>query len=165
MPDDNSSCRLNISIDPPTQAHMFAELELMVITTINNYLINEFEEHRLDEKSFTKLVDKWTRSGRSKPREFMFDLRTQLAIVKANLITFRFYGKYQGDYLRIGAVLAGWEVTAGNMIRRTFCHPDTEIEKYFVDILHIFELLGAPVLTFAKLQHLQYRIRCQMASP
>ena len=144
-----------ISLDTTTQARLYAELELMVTTTINAYLMIESQESRVDKKSVAKILERWIKSSRSKPKEFMFDLKTQLVIVKANLSTLRFHGPAQGDYLRIDAMLTSWMTLATNLSRRTLCNPDTEIQKYFIDILDILELLGAPEHTFVKLQQLQ----------
>ncbi|MCJ1435255.1 hypothetical protein MMC27_004627 [Xylographa pallens] len=144
-----------ISLDTMTQARLYAELELMVTTAINAYLMIESKESRMDQKSVAKILERWIKSGRSKPKEFMYDLETQLVIVKANLSTLRFHGPAQGDYLRIDAMLASWMALAMKLSRRTLCNPDTEIRKYFIDILDILELLGAPEHTFVKLQQLQ----------
>ncbi|MCJ1318816.1 hypothetical protein MMC15_004147, partial [Xylographa vitiligo] len=119
---------------------------------------------RVDQKSMSKIVERWTKSGRSKPKEFMFDFETQLAIVKANLSTLRFYGAAQGDYLRINGMLTGWMALATKISRRTFCNPDTEVRDFFNDILDILELFGAPEHTFVKLQHLQAAAEDEMTA-
>ncbi|MCJ1392132.1 hypothetical protein MMC18_004999 [Xylographa bjoerkii] len=162
QPDNLLECTVIISLDATTQARLYAELELMVTSTINVYLINEFKESRMDKKSLVKIIEKWTKSGRPKPLEFMYDLETQLAILKANSSTVRFHGPAQGDYLRISGILAGWAALAAKLNHRTLCNPDAEVRKYFVDILSILELLGAPEHTFVKLQHLQAAALHQM---
>ncbi|MCJ1383687.1 hypothetical protein MMC17_006801 [Xylographa soralifera] len=153
--EDPLECLVTISLDTVTQARLYAELELMVTTTINAYLIIESKECRVYEKSVAKILERWTKSGRSKPIEFMFDLETQLAVVKANLSELRFYGPAQGNYLRIDAMLTGWMALAVKFSHRTLCNPDTEVREYFNEILNILELLGAPEHTFVKLQDLQ----------
>ncbi|MCJ1403557.1 hypothetical protein MMC11_006780 [Xylographa trunciseda] len=144
-----------ISLDAPTQARLYAELELMITMTTNNYLNNELKGSRINKKSLVKIAERWIKSGRIKPIDFMFDLETQLAIVRANSSTLRFHGPAQGDYLRINATLAGWSTTVTKLNHRTLCNPDMEIRKYFDDILDMLELLGVQEHTFVKLQHLQ----------
>ncbi|MCJ1288191.1 hypothetical protein MMC26_007546 [Xylographa opegraphella] len=153
--EDPPVCPRTISLDAMTQARLYAELELMLMTTINGYLMIESEESRLDKKSVVKIMERWSKSGRSKPKDFMFDFETQLSIMKANLTTLRFHGLAQGDYLRIDAMLTGWMALAARLSRRTLCNPDVEIRNYLYNILNILELLGAPEHMFVKLQDLQ----------
>ncbi|KAH0542001.1 hypothetical protein FGG08_003550 [Glutinoglossum americanum] len=146
-----------ISLDPPAQAKLYCEVELMICVTANNYLLQQRKEGRMSVESLTKVVEAWKNKGRPQVVEFQFDQATQRDLVLYNLKTFRFYGDRAENVITINSMMFGWKTIAKEMSVRTFCYPDSMIRKHLHDIYKILELLGAPLTTFLAFQELQVK--------
>jgi hypothetical protein len=146
---------LSISIGPPEQARIYMELELMLVHTANNFLMNQFSQGRMDVDSIKKTVDSWKNKGRPVVLEFMYDQATQRDLVVANLQNFRFHGDMAGSDLRINSMLYNWKQVGNHMLIRTFCNADTVILKLLFDIEQILELLGAVEPMLIRLQQIR----------
>ena len=146
---------LSISLGPPEQARIYMELELMLVHTANNFLMNQFSQGRVDVDSFKKTVDLWKNKGRPVVTEFMYDQATQRDLVVANQQNFRFHGEKAGSDIRINSMLYNWKQVANQMVIRTFCNADTVILKLLFDIEQILELLGAGEPMMIRLQQIR----------
>jgi len=146
-----------ISLDPPAQAKLYCEVELMICVTANNYLLQQRREGRMSVESLTKVTEAWKNKGRPQVVEFQFDQATQRDLVLYNLKTFCFYGDRAENVITINSMMFGWKTIAKEMSIRTFCYPDSMIRKHLHDIYKILELLGAPLTTFLAFQELQVK--------
>jgi hypothetical protein len=146
-----------ISLDPPAQAKLYCEIELMICVTANNYLLQQRREGRMSVEALTKVTEAWKNKGRPQVIEFQFDQATQRDLVLYNLKTFRFYGDRAENVITINSMMFGWKTIAKEMSIRTFCYPDSMIRKHLHDIYKILELLGAPLTTFLAFQELQVK--------
>lgn len=146
-----------ISLDPPTQARLYSEVELMICVTANVFLMEQRREGRMSIESLVKVTDMWKSKGRPQVVEFQFDQATQRDLVLYNLKTFRFHGENADNRVAINSMMYNWKALAKEMSVRTFCTPDSVIRKHLHDIYRILELLGAPVTTFWVFQDIQVR--------
>ena len=83
-----------VLLDPPYQAKLYAEIELMISVTANKYLLDQKTFGRMSVESVEKIVKWWKSKGRPQVVDFQFDLMTQCNLVLANINTFRFYGPH-----------------------------------------------------------------------
>ena len=146
---------LSISLPPPEQARIYMEVELMLVHTANNFLMNQFSQGRIDVNSIKKTVDSWKSKGRPLVIEFMYDQATQRELVIANQHNFRFHGPTAGSEVRISSMLYNWKQVASLMSIRTFCSADTVIMKLLFDIEQVLELLGAAEPLMLRLQQIR----------
>lgn len=149
-----SKTTVPISLNPPKQAKLYAELEVMLVVTVNRYLVIQKQHNRMSVESIEDIYQQWRAKNRPQVIEFMFDQLTQLELLKANMNTFRFYGPNAGDGLHIAALLKAWHSMAKEMMVRTFCAPDSEVQKHFCHCWKMLEMFGAPMATFVALQGL-----------
>ncbi|PGH34258.1 hypothetical protein GX50_02935 [[Emmonsia] crescens] len=144
-----------ISLDPPTQAKLYSEVELMICVTANKFLLNQHKDGRISLDSVTKVTNFWTSKNRPQVVQFQFDQLTQRDLVIYNLRTFKFHGECAQNVVALNATLRNWKAIAKEMSVRTFCTPDSVIRKHMHDTHKILEMLGAPLVTFLAFQELQ----------
>ncbi|KAI9847099.1 MAG: hypothetical protein M1837_003217 [Sclerophora amabilis] len=144
-----------VSLDPPAQAKLYSEVELMICVTANTYLMQQHRLGRMSVESVYKILDFWKSKGRPQVIEFQFDQATQRDLILHNIKSFRFYGPNAENSLALNSMLYGWKALAKEMNVRTFCTPDSAIKKHLHDIYKILELLGAPLTTFLAFQEVQ----------
>ncbi|KAI4202748.1 MAG: hypothetical protein LQ346_001910 [Caloplaca aetnensis] len=147
-----------VSLSPPEQSKFYAEAELMIVATANNYLIIQKEEGRMSYESVAKITNFWAQKNRPQVIDFMFDQLTQRDLILYNLKTFRFYGPNAENPMSMNAMMNSWKTLAKEMSVRTFCTGDSTIRKQIQDIYKILELLGAPMVTFMAFQQIQVKI-------
>ncbi len=146
-----------VSLDPPLQARLYSELELMLSVTANKYIIEQRKYGRMSVESLVKITDFWKNKGRPQVIEFQFDQATQRDLILHNLHTFHFHGENGDNTVAVHSMLYCWKALAKEMAVRTFCTPDSVIRKHLHDMYRILEMLGAPLATFLAFQDLQLR--------
>ncbi|KAL8693605.1 MAG: hypothetical protein Q9218_001605 [Villophora microphyllina] len=146
-----------VSLGPPEQAKFYSDAELMICATANQYLIIQKEEGRMSFESIAKVTSVWSQKNRPQVIDFMFDQLTQRDLILYNIKTFRFYGPYAENAVKINAMLNCWKTLAKEMSVRTFCTGDSMMRKQIQDIYKILEMLGAPMVTFMAFQQIQVR--------
>jgi hypothetical protein len=151
-----------ISLDPPAQSKLYAEVELMISATANQYLMTQAQEGRMSVESLQKVTQSWMAKNRPQVVEFQFDQLTQHELVQANLRTFRFYGAHAENVITLNTMMISWRTMAKEMSVRTFCTPDSVIRKQLHDCYKVLEMLGAPVVTFLAFQEIQVRALATM---
>ncbi|KAI9657807.1 MAG: hypothetical protein M1829_006873 [Trizodia sp. TS-e1964] len=149
--------RFPISLDPPTQAKLYSEIELMICVTANAYLMMQRREGRMSVESLQRVTEFWRNKGRPQVVEFQFDQATQRDLVLYNLKSFRFYGEKAENPVALNSMMYCWKSLAKEMNVRTFCAPDSVIRKQMHDIYKILEMLGAPLTTFLAFQEIQVK--------
>ena len=83
-----------VLLDPPYQAKLYAEVELMISVTANKYLLDQKQFGRMSVESVEQVVKWWKSKGRPQVIDFQFDLMTQCNLILANIDSFRFYGPH-----------------------------------------------------------------------
>ena len=145
-----------VSLSPPEQAKLFAEVELMICSTANQYLQTQHQYGRLAPTSVSKVAQTWTAKNRPQVLEFMYDQQTQHDLVLYNLKTFRFYGPQAENSIALNAMMLAWKQLGRDLSVRTFCTPDSAVRKQLHDAYKVLEMLGAPLVTFLAFQSLQF---------
>ncbi len=146
-----------ISLDPPAQAKLYSEVELMICATANKYLMTQRKQGRMSIESIAKITTFWASKGRPQVIEFQFDQSTQRDLILYNLKTFRFYGEHAENPVSLNSMMYNWKTVAKEMAVRTFCTPDSVIRKHLHDTYQILEMLGAPLVTFLAFQEIQVK--------
>lgn len=144
-----------ISLDPPTQAKLYSEMELMICVSANQFLMEQYREGHMSAESFTKITNFWVSKNRPQVIQFQFDQATQRDLILYNMRTFHFHGECAVNSVVLNATLYNWKTMAKEMSVRTFCYPDSMIRKHMHDTHKILEMLGAPLVTFLAFQELQ----------
>ncbi|KAL9039932.1 MAG: hypothetical protein Q9214_004680 [Letrouitia sp. 1 TL-2023] len=146
-----------VSLDPPTQAKLYSDMELMICATANRFLMVQKCEGRISIESLTKVMQFWQSKNRPQVIEFMFDQATQRDLVLYNLKTVRFNGPSAEEPVKMSIMMQAWRTLAKEMNVRTFCTPDSVIRKHMFDLYKILEMLGAPMVTFMAFQEIQVK--------
>lgn len=146
-----------VSLDPPYQAKIYSEMELMVCVTANRYLVRERDAHRISAESVAKVGSYWSSKNRPQVIEFQYDQATQRDLIYYNLTTLKFHGESAESPLVLNATMYSWKTMAKEMSVRTFCAPDSQVRKHMHDTHKILEMLGAPLVTFLAFQELQLK--------
>ncbi|EEQ35075.1 hypothetical protein McanMca71_001736 [Microsporum canis] len=144
-----------ISLDPPTQAKLYSEMELMICVTANQFLISQYQAGHMSAESVNKVTNFWVSKSRPQVVQFQFDQATQRDLIIYNLRTFKFHGECAFNTVVLNATLYNWKAMAKEMSIRTFCYPDSVIRKHMHDTHKILEMLGGPLVTFLAFQELQ----------
>lgn len=143
-----------VSLNPVRQAKLYMELELLICTTANMFLLEQYKAGRMTLESLKKTKEFWKNKGRAQVIEFQFDQTTQRNLICMNQQTFKFHSDKANNILQVNAMLYAWKENARQMAIRTFCAPDTVIQKQLHDAYKLLELLGAPLPTFLALQEI-----------
>lgn len=144
-----------VSLDPPNQARLYSELELMICSIANQYLLVQKAENRMSSESVMAATELWHKKNRPQVLEFRFDQSTQWKLVWDNFKNFRFYGPNAENVMRMHAMMNSWKVMASEMSIRTFCAPDSMIKKHLNDSHMVLEMLDAPTVAFEALNRMQ----------
>lgn len=154
-PKNRPETKFPVSLQPPEQAKLYSEMELMICAAANKFLLDQKEADRISFESVQKVTNFWVSKNRPQVIDFMFDQSTQRDLVADNVKTFRFCGPSAEDPISMHTMLLSWKTLAKEMSVRTFCSPDSVIKKQMHDSYKILEMLGAPMVTFLAFQELQ----------
>jgi hypothetical protein len=141
---------------------MYAEIEVMICTTANKFLVDQFHKGRLSEDSIKKITHFWTSKNRAPVTEFQFDQVTQRELVVHNFRTLEFHGECAYNPVALKSTLDSWKSVAKEMSVRTFCYPDSVIRKHMYDTHKILEMLGAGYKTLCPFEYIQMTILGKM---
>ncbi|KAK4692393.1 hypothetical protein P7C71_g4802, partial [Lecanoromycetidae sp. Uapishka_2] len=149
--------KFHVSLTPPMQAKLYADIELMICATANHYLNIQKDAGRMSVESVAKVMQFWVSKNRPQVIEFQFDQATQRDLILYNLKSFRFYGPNADNIVSMNSMMQSWKSLAREMAVRTFCTPDSVIRKHMHDSYKILEMLGAPLVTFLAFQEIQIK--------
>lgn len=152
-----------VSLGPIDQAKLYSKLELMICNTANAYLVQQYYDGRVSTQSINKVNHSWAAKNRPQVTEFHFDQATQRELVEANRRSLEFAGGCSTNPVQLNANLRNWKVIAQEMSVRTFCLPDSAIRKHLHDLVHILDMLNAPVATLQALLDLRAQIHQKMS--
>lgn len=144
-----------ISLDPSYQARLVADLELMLVVSANRFLLREAKEGRISGASISKTRRNWEDRNFAQVVEYQFDQGTQRALILENLRTIEFCGEIANEPSKLAGALQAWGTIVFEMSVRTFCAGDSVIRKWLNDLPRIFEMLGAPFITFQTFEKIQ----------
>ncbi|KAI5290954.1 hypothetical protein KEM54_006897, partial [Ascosphaera aggregata] len=147
--------RTPVSLDPPTQARLYADLDLMLCIAANQFLIQQHKACRISVDIFNKLLSSWTSNNRPVVPQFMFDQRTQRSLINEHVRTFKFHGECARSATTLNYTLNSWKTLADEMNVRTYFLPDSTIRKHLNDTIKVLEMLGATPQTFLSYQEIQ----------
>ncbi|GLA95204.1 hypothetical protein AtubIFM57143_002206 [Aspergillus tubingensis] len=153
-----------ISLDPPTQAKLYSEMEVMLCVSANKFLLGQYNEGRLSEESIRKVTNYWGSKNRPQVIEFQFDQATQRRLILANIRTLRFSGECSSNLVLLKSNLNNWKALSKEMGVRTFCFPDSAVRKHMHDIHKLLDMLDAPLTTYLTFEELQMSILSLMKS-
>ncbi|KAA8648295.1 hypothetical protein EYZ11_001993 [Aspergillus tanneri] len=157
-----SESTVPISLDPPTQAKMYSELEVMICVTANNFLVKQHKNGRVSEESIRKVTNFWGSKNRPQVVEFQFDQATQRRLILSNIRTLQFNGESSTNPILLHSNLHNWKSIVKEMNVRTFCAPDSAIRKHMHDLHKLLDMLDAPHITFVAFQELQMKTLSMM---
>ncbi|KAI9930300.1 hypothetical protein MW887_011051 [Aspergillus wentii] len=146
-----------ISLDPPTQAKLYSDMEVMICVSTNKFLVQQYSEGRISEESIKKVTNFWGSKNRPQVIEFQFDQATQRQLILSNVRTLCFNGESSTNPILLNSNLHNWKAIVKEMSVRTFCAPDSVIRKHMHDIHKLLDMLGAPAVTFLAFEELQMR--------
>ncbi|KAJ5242681.1 uncharacterized protein N7469_001008 [Penicillium citrinum] len=142
-----------VSLTSAQQSKLYAELEVMICTTANDFLLNEYYSGRVSQQSIERVYDFWTSKNRPQVTEFRFDQATQRDLIRANHRSLRFAGESSTNPIMLESNLSNWKVIAQEMNVRTFCLPDSAIRKHLHDTRNILDMLDASILTLQQFRN------------
>jgi hypothetical protein len=147
----------SVSLNPPYQAKVYSEMELMICVTANEYLISEYAAGRISAESIAKVSTNWSNKNRPQVIEFQYDQATQRDLILHNLTTLKFHGESADSPLVLNATLDGWKAMAKEMNVRTFCALDSAVRKHMHNAYKILDMLGVPFATYLAFQELRWK--------
>lgn len=146
-----------ISLNPPMQAKMYSELEVMICVTANDFLVQQYGMGRVSEESIRKVKSFWGSKNRPQVVEFQFDQATQRRLILSNIRTLQFNGESSTNPILLHSNLRNWKAIVQEMSVRTFCAPDSAIRKHMHDTHKLLGMLGAPTASLIAFQELQMK--------
>ncbi|KAL4932921.1 uncharacterized protein BDV17DRAFT_252442 [Aspergillus undulatus] len=151
------SSTVAISLDPTVQAKLYSDMEVMIRTSANRFLVEQYEGGRISKESIRKVNNFWGSKNRPDVVEFQFDQATQRQLILSNIRTLHFNGESSTNPVALHSNLQSWKTVVKEMSVRTFCAPDSAIRKHMRDIQKLLDMLGAPITTFLVFEELQLR--------
>ncbi|KAJ5629419.1 hypothetical protein N7528_003076 [Penicillium herquei] len=145
---------VQVSLDPDTQAKLFSQLEMMICTTANNFLLRQYYEGHVSQHSINKVSHQWRSKNRPHVNQFCFDQGTQRELIMENRRTIIFPVGFINNSVMFYTIMRNWKAIAMEMRARTFCLPDSAIRKILYEIHGIFEMLEATLPTLQKLNEM-----------
>ena len=146
-----------ISLNPPIQAMLYSELEVMICVSANAFLVQQYREGRLSKESIKRIKDYWGSKNRPSVVEFQFDQATQQRLISENKRSLRFHGESSTNPVLLSSNLHNWKAIVKEMSIRTFCAPDSVIRKHMHDVYQLLDMLGSPIATLVVFQKLHIR--------
>lgn len=146
-----------ISLDSLTQAKLYSDMEFMICSSANHFLVGQYNAGRVSRESIRRTTDYWVSKNRPQVVEFQFDQATQRQLILSNVRTLDFHGESATNPILLHSNLQNWKAIVKEMSVRTFCLPDSAIRKHVHDIHKILDMLGGPLSTFLAFQELQMR--------
>ncbi|KAJ5713518.1 uncharacterized protein N7483_010699 [Penicillium malachiteum] len=143
--------QIQVSLNPVDQAKLFSQLEMMICTSANNFLLRHYYEGHVSQHSINKVTNQWNSKNRPHVNQFCFDQGTQRELIMENRRTIIFTGGFVNKAVMFDSNMRNWKAIAMEMRSRTFCLPDTAIRKILYEIHEILEMLEASLSTLQEL--------------
>jgi hypothetical protein len=121
--------KLLISVDPAAQARIWADLNLLLATVTNRFLLYEADAGRLDPQIVNKARNDYEAKYGTPMVEFFFDVVTQYELVKSNFETVMFHEELEENMYAIQAGFEKWGRIAEMISRGVLCQPDNNLYR------------------------------------
>ncbi|KAJ6043286.1 hypothetical protein N7460_004641 [Penicillium canescens] len=148
-----------LSLSVETQVKLYAELEYLIVTTANRFLMNEYYDGHVSDLSIRRLNKQWISKNRPGVPQFCFDQSTQRELIFANRQSVQFGGDASNQPMLLHTIFSNWKAVCTETSVRSFCLPDAAVRKHLRDIEGILELLQAPPSIMETMQTLAMRTR------
>ncbi|KIY04034.1 uncharacterized protein Z520_00726 [Fonsecaea multimorphosa CBS 102226] len=149
--------RAFVSLDPATQARILGDIELLLVTATNNFLVHEANAGHLNPEIVMRFSHDWQARGLRPVVEFLYDCRTQYNLVLANIHTVKFSANCeQSSYLRESGMEA-WSAILDDVAVHAFCLPDDIVVKHLFALPQVLRMLRAPESAEAAVRGLQLK--------
>lgn len=145
---------LQVSLAPSCQAKLYSDLEVMICTSANGFLLRQYYDGRISQYSVNKVLQQWGSKNRPQVYQFHFDQTTQRELILENRRTLDLNGGCSTNAMQFHSSMQSWKAIATDMSARTFCLPDNAIRKNLFEIQQILDMLSAPVSTLRELNDL-----------
>ncbi|KAJ5938986.1 hypothetical protein N7466_002120 [Penicillium verhagenii] len=151
-----------ISVDPSCQAKLYSDIEVMICTAANKFLLRQYYDGRLSHHSVNKVLQKWGSKNRAPVFQFHFDQNTQRELILENRCTLDINCQFTSNEVQFDSRMQSWKAITKDMSTRTFCLPDEVIRKHLSDFPQILDMLDAPTSAFDELNELSAWAQCLM---
>lgn len=142
-----------------TQVKLYAELEYLIVTTANRFLMDEYYDGHVSDLSIRRLTKEWISKNRPGVPQFCFDQSTQRELIFANRQSLKFGGGASTQPMLLHTIFSNWKAVCIETSVRSFCLPDAAVRKHLHDIEGILEMLQAPPSIMETMQTLAIRTR------
>ncbi|KAJ6005695.1 hypothetical protein N7451_003639 [Penicillium sp. IBT 35674x] len=153
---------LQVSLAPSCQAKLYSDLEMMICTSANDFLLRQYYDGRISQYSVNKVLQQWGSKNRPQVYQFHFDQTTQRELILENRRTLDLNGGCSTNPMQFHSSMQSWKAIATEMSARTFCLPDNAIRKNLFEMQQILDMLSAPVSTLRELNDLSSWAQSQM---
>lgn len=152
-----------VSIHSSDQMTIYGELELLIVTQVNWFLMAQHRKGNVSAGSVSKVVNFWKMKNRPQVLEFMFDQITQRDLILYNLNSLQFAEEYQHNNVKLNSTLNQWRAIAKEMNVRTFCNPDSLIKQHVIVTHKVCEMINAHKMAFEALQEIAEKMKAKIA--
>ncbi|EXJ63387.1 uncharacterized protein A1O5_11436 [Cladophialophora psammophila CBS 110553] len=155
--------RTLVSLDPATQARILGDVELILVTATNNFLVHEANAARLNPEIVMRFSHDWRAHGLRPVVEFLYDCRTQYHLVLANMHTVEFSTTCsQSVHLR-DSCMQVWSTIVDDVSVHAFCLPDDIVVKHLYALPQVLRMLRAPQSAHLAVRGLQLKTSAKIA--
>lgn len=147
-------------MDTQTQAKLYSELEVMICSTENGFILQEYYDGRVSQDSINKVNAAWNSKNNHHVVEFRYDQATRRELILATRRNMEFTGDSSRFPIHLQTNLQNWKKIAHEMSFRTFCLPDSAIRKHLYDIRQIIEMMNLSPETL-RIEHPTELLRCE----
>lgn len=150
----SSAASLVTSMDAQTQAKLYSELEVMICSTANAFILHQYYDGRVSQHSIDKVNAAWNAKNNHHVVEFRYDQATQRDLILDNRRNMEFTGDSSRFPITLQSNLLQWKKIAREMTIRTFCLPDCAIRKHLYDLRKIIEMMNPSLETLRTFEDL-----------
>ncbi|OAL21658.1 hypothetical protein AYO20_11330 [Fonsecaea nubica] len=149
--------RTLVSLDPATQARVLGDMELLLVTATNNFLVHEANAARLNPEIVMRFSNEWRARGLRPVVEFLYDCRAQYHLVLANMHTVRFSTTCEESFYLRDSCMEVWSTILVDVAVHAFCLPDDIVVKHLYALPQVLRMLRAPESALAAVRGLQLK--------
>ncbi|OQU97456.1 hypothetical protein CLAIMM_03384 [Cladophialophora immunda] len=155
--------RTLVSLDPATQARILGDIELMLVTATNNFLVHEANAARLNPEIVMRFSNEWKARGLRPVVEFLYDCRTQYNLVLAHIHTVQFSATCEQCFYLRDSGMEAWSGIVEDVGVHAFCLPDDVVVKNLYALPQVLRMLRAPESAVATVRGLQLKTSAKIS--
>lgn len=148
---------LPIYLDPALQACIMAELNLLISTATNNFLLEEADAGRLDPQVIEKAKKDYKAKHGVDVVEFLFDTVTQYQVVKANYENVMFHEELEENMFAIMVGMEKWGNIVAIISKGILCNTHETITRCVYGMRTPLLMLRAPWTAITALYAIQLK--------